>query len=105
LDQGARFLSSKIFDGKKSGGGSTTDAHIKRAWRRCSALDREGWTIWIADAHRDNGKRFVVRADEKPNAFLGLQSAIQGGDASYAPHTDTSFRVESFKANPFNSRP
>jgi hypothetical protein len=29
-----------------------------------SALDREGRTIWIADAHRD-GKRFVVRADEK----------------------------------------
>jgi len=21
--------------------------------------------IWIADAHRDDGKRFVVRADEK----------------------------------------
>ncbi len=26
--------------------------------------------IWIADAHRDNGKRFVVRADEKVTAFL-----------------------------------
>jgi hypothetical protein len=22
-----------------------------------------GRTIWIADAHRDNGKRFIVRAD------------------------------------------
>jgi len=29
-----------------------------------SALDSEGRTIWIADAHRD-GKRFVVHADEK----------------------------------------
>jgi hypothetical protein len=29
-----------------------------------SALDREGRTIWIADAHRGDGKRFVVRADE-----------------------------------------
>jgi hypothetical protein len=28
-----------------------------------SAIDSNGRTIWIADAHRDNGKRFVVRAD------------------------------------------
>jgi len=35
-----------------------------------SAVDREGRTIWIADAHRDNGKRFVVRADEKLTAFV-----------------------------------
>ena len=34
-----------------------------------SALDSEGRTIWIADAHRDNGKRFVVRANEKLTAF------------------------------------
>jgi hypothetical protein len=34
-------------------------------------------TIWIADAHRDNGKRFVVRADEKPTAFLELESATR----------------------------
>jgi SH3-like domain-containing protein len=40
-----------------------------------SALDIEGRTIWIADAHRD-GKRFVVRADEKLIAFLELQKAI-----------------------------
>jgi hypothetical protein len=26
-----------------------------------SAVDREGRTIWIADAHRDDGKRFIVR--------------------------------------------
>jgi hypothetical protein len=30
-----------------------------------SAVDSEGRTIWIADARRDNGKRFVVHADEK----------------------------------------
>ena len=41
-----------------------------------SALDLEGRTIWIADAHRDDGKRFVVRADEKLTAFLELESAI-----------------------------
>ena len=34
-------------------------------------------TIWIVDAHRDDGKRFVVRADEKLTAFLELGSAIR----------------------------
>jgi hypothetical protein len=34
------------------------------SWRCVSAVDREGRTIWIADAHRDHGKRFVVHADE-----------------------------------------
>jgi hypothetical protein len=42
-----------------------------------SAVDREGRTIWIADAHRDNGKRFVVHADEKVTAFLELERATQ----------------------------
>jgi hypothetical protein len=42
-----------------------------------SALDREGRTIWIADAHRGDGKRFVVRADEKLTAFLELEAAIR----------------------------
>jgi hypothetical protein len=32
--------------------------------------------IWIADAHRDNGKRFVVRAHEKLTAFTELESEI-----------------------------
>jgi len=42
----------------------------KRGWRLdyVSALDSQGRTIWIADAHRD-GKRFVVRADEKLTAL------------------------------------
>jgi hypothetical protein len=37
------------------------------------------WTIWIVDAHCD-GKRFVVRADEKLTAFLELESAIRVGN-------------------------
>ena len=35
-----------------------------------------GRTIWIADAHRGDRKRFIVRADEKLTAFLELESAI-----------------------------
>ena len=42
-----------------------------------SAIDLDGRTIWIADAHRGDGKRFVVRADEKLTAFLELESAIR----------------------------
>ena len=38
-----------------------------------------GRTIWIADAHRGDGKRFIVRADEKLTAFLELESAIRAG--------------------------
>jgi hypothetical protein len=30
----------------------------------CVSADSEGRTIWIADAHRGDGKRFIVRADE-----------------------------------------
>ena len=40
-----------------------------------SAVDREGRTIWIVDAH-GYGKRFIVRADEMPTAFVELQRAI-----------------------------
>jgi hypothetical protein len=48
------------------------------SWGYVSAIDSHGRTMWIADAHRDNGKRFVVRADEKLTAFLELESAIPG---------------------------
>jgi hypothetical protein len=41
-------------------------------------VDSCGRTIWIADAHRDNGKRFVARSEEKLTAFLELESAIEG---------------------------
>jgi len=45
------------------------------SWGCVSTLNASGRTIWIADAHRDNGKRFVVRVDEKLTAFVELESA------------------------------
>ena len=42
-----------------------------------SALDRDGRTIFVGDVHRDDGKRFVVRAEEKLTAFIDLESAIR----------------------------
>jgi len=48
-----------------------------------SALDREGRIIWMTDAHRDNGKRFVVHADEKLTAFLKLDQRDMSGNSSF----------------------
>jgi hypothetical protein len=42
-----------------------------------SAVDSNGRTIWIADAHRGDSHRFIVRADEKLTAFMELKSAIR----------------------------
>ena len=40
------------------------------SWGCVSAVDSEGRTIWIVDAYRGDGNRFVVRADEKLPLFL-----------------------------------
>ena len=49
------------------------DAGWSLGW--VSALDLEGRTIWIVDAH-GYGKRFIVRADEILTAFVELERAI-----------------------------
>ena len=46
------------------------------SWDCVSAVDSRGRTFFVADAHRGDGKRFVVRADEKLTAFVELESAI-----------------------------
>jgi len=46
-------------------------------WGIVSAIDFRGRTIWIADAHCDDGKRFVVRANEKLTAFLELEKVTR----------------------------
>ena len=46
-------------------------------WGCVATIDSSGRTIFVADAHRDDGKRFVVRADEKLTAFVELESAIR----------------------------
>jgi hypothetical protein len=48
---------------------------------RCGSLSksgsRGGGSVWIADAHCDDGKRFVVHANEKLTAFLELEKATR----------------------------
>ena len=47
------------------------------SWGCVATVNREGRTIFVADAHRDDGKRFVVHADDKLTAFLQLQEAVR----------------------------
>jgi hypothetical protein len=49
------------------------DAGWSLGW--VSAVDLEGRTTWIVDAHR-YGKRFIVHADDIRTAFVELQRAI-----------------------------
>ncbi len=79
-DLNSRFINAII----ESGSISLTRSHVrftafadnlsKAGWSLgwVSAIDCEGRAIWIVDAHRDDGKRFVVRADEKLTAFWNL---------------------------------
>jgi hypothetical protein len=60
------------------------------SWGCVATVDSKGRTIWIVDAHRDNGKRFVARSDERLAAFLELErithelavSALLGDDSN-----------------------
>jgi len=47
------------------------------SWGYVSAVDSRGRTIWIADAHRGDGQRFVVRADERLTAFTEVEAAVR----------------------------
>jgi hypothetical protein len=46
------------------------------SWGCVATVDREGRTIFVADAHRDDGKRFVVRADEKLTFIFHFQTTL-----------------------------
>jgi hypothetical protein len=71
------------------------------SWGCVSAVDSHGRTIWIADAHRDDGKRFVVHADEKLTAFLELERVTRESlsVASDTPYVTASERSSSTEHN------
>jgi hypothetical protein len=46
------------------------------SWGCVAAVDSNGRTMFVADAHRGDRQRFVVHADEKLPAFLELESVI-----------------------------
>jgi hypothetical protein len=47
------------------------------SWGCVAIVDFNGRTIFIADAHRDDRKRFVVRADESLTAFVKLELTVR----------------------------
>jgi hypothetical protein len=54
------------------------------SWGYCSAVTRDGWR-WIVDAHRGDGRRYIVQSDELLTAFLELESNIGEFSASKTP--------------------
>ena len=46
------------------------------SWGCMSAVDSHGPTIFVVDAHRGDGQRFIVREDEMLTAFVELESQL-----------------------------
>ena len=55
------------------------------SWGCVSTINSSGKTIFVAAAHRNDGKRFVVRADEKLTAFIEPESAIVSKNPAQVP--------------------
>ena len=47
------------------------------SWGCVATVDSRGRTIFVADAHRGDGQRFIVRADERITAFMELELVIR----------------------------
>jgi len=62
-----------------------TDNLTKAGWSwGCSShIDSAGRVLFTADAHRDNGKRFIVIGDEKLTAFLELERVTSFSSHKY----------------------
>jgi hypothetical protein len=60
--------------------GDRTAAHRKSERRRddlcAGGFRKSGQIIFVADAHRDDGRRFIVHADEKLSAFVELEREV-----------------------------
>jgi len=46
------------------------------SWGCVSTINSNGQIIFVADAHRDDGRRFIVHADEKLSAFVELEREV-----------------------------
>jgi|SRR4030095_182765 hypothetical protein len=89
----SRSISRKFLASKLLVGGKIVSPRCRRGTREWEIstdnLSKAGWnwgcvatmdcrerTTFVADAHRDDGKRFVARADEKLTPFAELESAV-----------------------------
>ncbi len=46
------------------------------SWGYRSLIDSAGRTLFNVDAHRDDGRRYIVRTDELLTAFLELEATL-----------------------------
>ena len=46
------------------------------SWGYCSAVTKHGRRWWIVDAHKGDGKRYIVQSDELLSAFLELEAML-----------------------------
>jgi hypothetical protein len=46
------------------------------SWGYCSAITRDGSRWWIVDAHKRDGKRYIVHSDELLSGFLDLKETL-----------------------------
>ena len=56
-----------------------------------SAIDSNGRTIWIVDAHRGDGKRFVARAEENLSIAKALPKERQPRHGAIALRLPTGY--------------
>ena len=61
------------------------------SWGCVSAIHSNARTIWIADAHRDDGKRFVVRAEENLSIAKALPKERQPRHGAIALRLPTGY--------------
>ena len=61
------------------------------SWGCISAIDSNGRTIWIADAHRDDGKRLVVRGEENLSIAKALPKERQPRHGAIALRLPTGY--------------
>jgi hypothetical protein len=47
------------------------------SWGYVRLISSTGHTLFQVDAHRDNGKKYIVRTEELLTAFLQLQRAVR----------------------------
>jgi len=40
------------------------------------SVTKDGWRWWIVDAHKGDGKRFIIQSDELLSAFLELEATL-----------------------------
>jgi len=52
------------------------------SWGCCSVVTTKNRVLFIIDAHRGDGRRFVISSDEKLTAFLELERATRDSRSS-----------------------